>query len=388
MILSNRMQNFSESVFTSLLAIKSKRLSRGEPVYDFSVGTPNVPPAKHIVDALALGAADPKNYTYAISDLSDLRCACRDWYRNRFNVTLDPDSEITSLIGSQEGLSHIALALINEGDTVLVPDPCYPAFKDGPLIAGAELHYMQMRRENNFIIDLRDIPPDVAKRAKLMIVSYPNNPTTAMATDEFYMDLIAFAKDFDITVLHDNAYSDLVFDGRDCGSFLRFDGAMDVGVEFNSLSKTYGLAGARIGFCMGNREVVSALKTLKSNMDYGIFIPVQRAAIAAITGDQACVRDTCLAYQERRDAICDGLRSIGWNVGKGPATMFVWAGIPDNFASSQEFVTELVNRSGVLVTPGSAFGPSGEGFVRLAFVQSVETINEAVTAIKNSGIFK
>ena len=271
---------------------------------------------------------------------------------------------------------------------VLVPDPCYPVFADGPSLAGAELYYMPQREENHYIIDLKEIPEEVAQKAKFMIVSYPNNPTAVLAPDCFYEELIAFAKKYDIIVLHDNAYSELVFDGRTCGSFLCFPGAREVGVEFNSLSKTYGLAGARVGFCVGNKEVVSHLKTLKSNMDYGMFLPIQKAAIAAITGDQSCVASTRAAYEGRRDCLCDGLASIGWKMEKPEGTMFVWAPIPAGFSDSMEFVKTLFEKTGVLVTPGSAFGPSGEGHVRMALVQDEDAIALAVQRIDGSGILK
>ena len=388
MKLSKRMDNFGQGVFAALQEIKNARIAQGLPVYDLSVGTPNIPPAPHILDTLVREAANPKNYVYAISDLPELHDAVAVWYRRRYGVELDPRTQVSSLLGSQEGLSHIALAFADDGDTILVPDPCYPVFGDGPLIAGAKLHYMPQRPENGFIIDLREIPADVARAAKMMIVSYPNNPTTALAPDSFYRDLVAFAKEYDIAVLHDNAYSELVFDGKSTGSFLRFAGAMDVGVEFNSLSKTYGLAGARIGFCVGNPEMVAAVKTLKSNMDYGMFLPVQKAAIAAITGDQGCVATTRAAYEQRRNVLCDGLTKIGWNVPRCASTMFVWARIPENFARSQDFAMELVNRTGVLVTPGSAFGPSGEGHVRIALVQDEAVMHLAIAAIRDSGILQ
>lgn len=386
MILSRRMESFKEGVFASLLAVKRARLAEGLDVIDMSVGSPNVPPASHIIDTLAEEAKNPANYVYAITDLAELREAAAKWYRTRFAVELDPETEITSLLGSQEGLGHISLAFADEGDVILTPDPCYPIFEAGPLLSGAKLHYMPMVREKNYIIDLRDIPEDTARAARLMIVSYPNNPTTALATPEFYRDLIAFAKEYDIVVLHDNAYSELVFDGGVGGSFLRYEGARDVGVEFNSLSKTYGIAGARVGFCLGNREVVTAVKNLKSNLDYGIFLPTQKAAIQAITGDQSCVRETREAYRRRRDVLYEGLRSAGWDVEKSAATMFMWARIPDKFESSMAFAMELVEKTGVMVTPGSAFGPSGEGFVRMAFVQNEDSISRAVQAIKESGI--
>ena len=286
----------------------------------------------------------------------------------------------------QEGLAHIALSIVDEGDRVLVPDPCYPIFADGPSLAGASLYYMPQKKENHYVINLSEIPEEVAMEARLMIVSYPNNPTTAVAPDSFYRELIAFAKKYNIIVLHDNAYSELVFDGKSCGSFLRFPGAREVGVEFNSLSKTYGLAGARVGFCIGNREVVGRLKTLKSNMDYGLFLPIQKAAAAAVTGDQSCVAVTRAAYEKRRDLLCEGLAEIGWKIDKPEATMFVWRKVPGHFDTSLEFVKELFEQTGVLVTPGSAFGPSGEGYVRMALVQDEEAIHRAVKAIKSSKI--
>lgn len=385
---SMRMERFGEGVFTRLAAIKRQKLSRGEAVFDLSVGTPNIPPAQHILDAMAEAVKDKTNYVYALSDQQELKEAAARWYERRYGVILDPDTEITSLLGSQEGLSHISLAIVNEGDVVLVPDPCYPAFTDGPLLAGARLYYMPQKKENGYVIRLSDIPAEVLRQAKLMIVSYPNNPTTAVAPDSFYEELVALARRHDIIVLHDNAYSELVFDGHAGGSFLQFPGAREVGVEFNSLSKTYGLAGARIGFCLGNKEVVSKLKLLKSNMDYGMFLPIQKMAIAAITGAQSCVAENCAAYERRRDVLCDGLNRIGWKVEKPAATMFVWARIPDHYQFSESFAMDLVSQSGVLVTPGSAFGPSGEGYVRMALVQDEDILKAAVASLESCGILK
>lgn len=385
---AKRMDRFGEGIFSTLLEIKKQKMERGEQVIDLSVGTPNIPPANHIREALCQAAADPKNYIYAINDQKALLEAAAEWYQVRYGVSLDADKEICSLLGSQEGLAHIALSIVDDGDIVLVPDPCYPVFADGPQLAGAELYYMPQKKEHGYVIQLKDIPEEVAKRAKLMIVSYPNNPTTAMAPDSFYEELIAFARKYDIIVLHDNAYSELVFDGKRCGSFLRFPGAKEVGVEFNSLSKTYGLAGARVGFCVGNPEVVYHLKTLKSNMDYGMFLPVQQAAIAAITGDQACVAVTRAAYEKRRDVLCDSLKEAGWDMEKPEATMFVWAKIPAHYEKSADFAMDMVEKAGVMVTPGGAFGPSGEGYVRLALVQDEEVLRQAADAIDKSGILK
>lgn len=385
---AERMNQFGEGIFSKLLEIKNNKLNNGEAIIDLSVGTPNIPPAEHIRKALCEAAADEKNYVYAISDKTELLNAVSAWYKERYGVELNPQKEICSLLGSQEGLAHISMSIVDEGDLVLVPDPCYPVFADGPRLAGAELYYMPQKKENGYIIQLKDITEEIAEKAKFMIVSYPNNPTTVMAPDSFYEELIAFAKKYDIIVLHDNAYSELVFDGKRCGSFLRFPGAKDVGVEFNSLSKTYGLAGARIGFCVGNEQVVGQLKTLKSNMDYGMFIPVQKAAIAAITGEQSCVGVTRGAYEERRNILCDGLKEIGWNIKKPDATMFVWAQIPNHYKSSSDFAMDLVERAGVMVTPGSAFGPSGEGHVRLALVQDADKLRQAVKAIDESQILR
>lgn len=382
------MDRFGEGVFSRLAEMKRKKLEAGEDVVDLSIGAPNIPPAEHILKALCTAAADKSNYVYAINDKKELLDAVAQWYQRRYGVTLDADTQICSLLGSQEGLAHIAMSVVDEGELVLVPDPCYPVFADGPLLAGAELYYMPQKKENGYVIRLSDIPEDVAQRARFMVVSYPNNPTTAMAPASFYEELVAFAKKYDIIVLHDNAYSELVFDGKHCGSFLQYPGAMDVGVEFNSLSKTYGLAGARIGFCVGNEEVVAHLKTLKSNMDYGMFLPLQQAAVTAITGDQACVAQTCAAYEKRRNILCDGLKSVGWDMDKPEATMFVWAPVPAGFDSSEQFAVELVERCGVLLTPGSAFGPSGEGYVRMALVQDEPELKKAIAAIDSSGILK
>lgn len=382
------MTRFGEGIFAVLLAEKNRQLAAGRHIVDLSVGTPNIPPAPHVIEALVKSASDPASYVYAISDTAALQQAAADWYARRYGVEIDPQHEVVSLLGSQEGLAHIALSIVDEGEVVLVPDPCYPVFGDGPAIAGAKLHYMPMTADRDYLIDFSQIPEETAKAARLMVVSYPNNPTTAMAPDWWYEELIAFAQKYDIIVLHDNAYSELTFDGRTGSSFLAHPGAKEVGVEFNSLSKTYGLAGARCGFCLGNREVVAHLRTLKSNMDYGMFLPVQQAAIAAITGDQDCVRTTRVAYEKRRNFLCDGLSAIGWPIPRPAATMFIWAPLPAGWTDSRAFAMALLEKTGVMVTPGSAFGPSGEGHVRLALVQTEEEMAWAIESIRNSGILR
>ena len=384
---AKRMEQFGEGVFSRLAEMRKNRVAEGKEVFDLSIGAPNIPPAKRIMEVMAKAVMEPKNYVYAINDTQEMLQAVAQWYQRRYGVTLDADTEICSLLGSQDGLSHIALSILDAGDVMLVPDPCYPIFADGPRLAGAELYYMPQKKENDYVIQLQDIPEEVAQKAKFMLVSYPNNPTAAMAPESFYHELVAFAKKYDIIVLHDNAYSELVFDGRSWGSFLSIPGAKDVGVEFNSLSKTYGLAGARIGYCLGNSRVVSMLKTLKSNMDYGMFLPIQAAAVEAITGDQSVVAETRAAYERRRDVLCDWLIAAGWQMDKPPGTMFVWAPVPEQYADSESFVRDLLDKTGVLVTPGSAFGPSGEGYVRMALVQSEEDMQRIVEAVKQSGIF-
>lgn len=384
---ANRMNQFGEGVFSRLAVMRKNRLAQGKEVYDLSIGAPNIPPTKRIMEVMAEAVMKPANYVYAINDTQQLLEAVAQWYKRRYDVELNPETEICSLLGSQDGLSHIALSILDPGDVMLVPDPCYPIFADGPRIAGAELYYMPLKKENDYVIQLQDIPEEIARKAKFMLVSYPNNPTAAMAPESFYHEVVAFAKKYDIIVLHDNAYSELVFDGQSCGSFLSIPGAMEVGVEFNSLSKTYGLAGARIGFCVGNKEVVGMLKTLKSNMDYGMFLPIQAAAVEALTGNQAVVAETRAAYEHRRDVLCDGLIEAGWHMEKPAGTMFVWAPIPDSYQDSESFVADLLDKTGVLVTPGSAFGPSGEGYVRMALVQSEDTMKKIVEAVAVSGIF-
>ena len=379
---AKRMNNFGEGVFARLAAMKRQKLSAGEEIIDLSIGAPNIPPPAHVMKVLAEEALKPENYVYAVTDTRELLNEASDWYRRRYGVTLDPASEICSLYGSQEGLSHIALTLIDDGDLTLVPDPCYPIFSDGAKLAGSEIFYMPQLKEHDYIIQLDKIPADVAARAKFMIVSYPNNPTTAVAPADFYERLIHFAKRNDIVVLHDNAYSELIFDGSRGFSFLSFKGAKDVGVEFNSLSKTYGLAGARVGFCLGNREVVKRIKLLKSNIDYGLFLPIQKAAVAALRSPQEVIDKTRAAYVERIDALIDGLNAVGWKIDKPRATMFVWAPVPEGFGTSEEFVKTLLDKSKVLVTPGSAFGANGEGFVRMALVQTAEVMRKVAAKVQ------
>ena len=382
---AKRMDRFDTGIFVQLATIKAGRLKKGLEVIDFSIGAPNIPPSAEIIDVVLSQAAKPENYVYAIKDHPQLLNAVAAWYARRYNVALDADSEIVSLAGSQEGFTDIPMAVVDPGDIVLVPDPCYPAFVDGPKLAGAQIYYMPMTPENGYIVDLDAIPEEIAQMASLIIINYPNNPTAAVAPPEFYRRLIAFARRYNIWVLADNAYSDLVFDGRYGGSFLEYEGAREVGVEINSLSKTYGLAGARIGFCMGNRALIERVKKIKSG-DYGMFIPFQLAAAAAISGDQNAVSATREAYQSRRDVLCREFSRIGWEIPKSQATMFAWAQLPAGYTDSSAFCKRLLAEAGVLLTPGASFGPAGEGHVRIALVRSEDEMRRAACLIEESGM--
>ena len=384
---SKRMDLLAEGVFSRLDEEKQNMLASGKAVYDFTIGSPNIAPSKEVMDALITAAQQPESYMYSLHDTKELKETIQAWYRKRYQVELDTETEILSLQGSQEGLAHVALALCDEGDIVLIPAPSYPIFANGPKIAGAELYEMPMLKEYDYLIQFDAIPEEIAEKAKMMVVSYPNNPTGATAPDSFYEELIQFAKAHDIIVIHDTAYSNLVFDGEEGKSFLYYAGAKDIGIEFNSFSKTYGMAGARIGICVGNAEIVGILRKLKSNIDYGMFLPIQKAAIAALTQDQSIVKETRETYQRRRNRIVAGAAAAGWHIASCKSTMFLWAQIPEGYGSSEEFALNLLKCSGMLVTPGSSFGAYGEGFVRIALVQSDEVIEQALQALKESRFF-
>ena len=383
---SHKLDAFEASIFTELLEAKLALRAKGVDTIDLSFGTPDLTPPEHVMRAISQACMQPENYIYAVKDRPQLLATVANWYKRRFDVELNASTQIVSLLGSQDGLAHLSMALCDPGDVVLVPDPCYPIFADGPRLNGCDVHYMAQPAENGYVIDFDLIDPELADRAKLMVVSYPNNPVASVAYDGFYEKLVAFAKKHDIAVLHDNAYSDLTFDDYTCGSFLQTPGAMDVGIEFNSLSKTYSMAGARIGFALGNEVMIKKLKSLKSNIDFGCFIPVQLGAEAALNGPQDYVKTMRATYQRRRDILIDGLTEAGWPIVKPKATMFVWAKIPKGYASARAFAYELMEKTGVICVPGTAFGPGGEGHVRMALVQSEQLLAEAVRRIAASGM--
>ena len=384
---ADRMDNIKEGIFTTLANLKKDRLKQGKECYDLSVGTPDFVPDKHVMEALTEASKYAENYKYAITDSDELINAVKNWYKRRYNVELESD-EIMSLYGSQEGLSRVCLTLCNPGDIVLVPNPGYPIFSLGPALNDAKIVEYELREENNYLIDFSSISEETAAAAKAMIVSYPANPICRLAPKEFYKELIEFAKKYNIVILHDNAYSELVYDGNEGISFLSIDGAKEVGIEFNSLSKAYNLTGSRISFALGNKDIIAQFKKLRSQIDYGIFLPVQKAAVAALEGPQTSIEINRKEYQARRDALCLGLKEIGWDGCVSEGTMFAWAPLPKGYTNSEKFVLELIDKTGVVCVPGSVFGSLGEGYVRFALVKNVDEIKKLVNAIKESGMIK
>lgn len=384
---SLRLDRFGAEVFASLnnklLALKAQ----GKTIYNMSVGTPDFKPYDHVVEALARAAQDPEMWKYALRDLPELKQAVCDYYERRFGVSGITPSMVQSCNGTQEGVGHLGLALLDPGDTILVPDPCYPVFEAGAKIADAKLDYYPLIAEHNYLPYVAGIDPEVADRAKYMIVSLPANPVGSVGTPEVYEEIIAFAREHDLLIVHDNAYSDIVFDGDPGGSFLQYPGAIEVGVEFFSLSKSFNVTGARIGFLVGREDVVSAFAKLRSQIDFGMFFPIQKAAIACLNGPRDEVEAQRLKYQERRDALCDGLEDLGWERPNAHGSMFVWAKLPGGRTDSMAFCEELMEKAGVVVTPGASFGPSGEGHVRMALVLPPDQIALAVEAIREAGLY-
>lgn len=384
---SQRLDRFGAEVFASLnnklLALKAQ----GKTIYNMSVGTPDFKPYDHVVEALTQAAQDPEMWKYALRDLPELKQAVCDYYERRFGVSGITPSMVQSCNGTQEGVGHLGLVLLDPGDTILVPDPCYPVFEAGAKIADAKLEYYPLVAEHNYLPYVAGIDPEVADRAKYMIVSLPANPVGSVGTPEIYEEIITFAREHDLLIVHDNAYSDIVFDGEPGGSFLQYPGALEVGVEFFSLSKSFNVTGARIGFLVGREDVVSAFAKLRSQIDFGMFFPIQKAAIACLNGPRDEVEAQRLKYQERRDALCDGLEGLGWERPNAHGSMFVWAKLPGGRTDSMAFCEELMEKAGVVVTPGASFGPSGEGHVRMALVLPPDQIALAVEAIREAGLY-
>lgn len=382
-----RLQRLAAAVFATMDEAQRRAVGRGADVINLFIGSPDLPPAPHVIEAMVAGVRNLGNYGYPMKDLPAFREAVADWYAGRFGVKLDPGTQVLGLTGSQEGLAHIAQALTDPGDLVLVPDPGYPIYSAGPVLAGAELYPIPLRAETGYIPNLTALPESVAERAKLLILNYPSNPLAAVVRPGFFAEAVAFARRHNLAILHDAAYSELAFDGYRPPSFLQTPGAIEVGVEFNSLSKTFNLAGARIAYAVGNPRLLSQLAEVKNHLDYGLFRPIQAAAVAALTGPQEPVVAMAATYQRRRDVLVDGLNRLGWQMDRPNATMFCWARIPPGFDSSLAFAMALLEQAGVTVVPGSGFGAMGEGYVRIALVQREERLAEAVARIGRSGIF-
>ncbi len=364
---------------------KQGKLNEGIEIVDLSIGSPDLPPPAFIRDELARAVQDPDQYGYALTGTQQFSEAVEEFYSRRYDVQVDAHSEVLQLIGSQEGLVHLPLILTNPGDVVLLPDPCYPAYQTGIDLANAQVFKMPLREENNFLPDLQAIPTDVARKAKMMFLNFPGNPVPVTPTKAFFEEVVQFAKAHDIVVVHDFAYSELNFTEDKLVSFLSVEGAKDVGVEFNSLSKSFNMAGCRIAYLVGNEKIIEAFGKLKSNLDFGVFLPIQHAATSALREGDNFLKETSQLYKKRRDVFIDGLHRIGWKLDKPSATMFIWAPIPRGYSSLQ-FTLKLMDKAHVVVTPGSAFGKYGEGYVRIALVQNETILRKVVDQIKHANI--
>jgi len=356
----------------------------GVDIISLGIGDPDMPTPGHIIDKLVEEAHNPKNHRYPTSvGMLDFRKAVADWYRNFYGVELDPENEVVTLIGSKEGIAHISFCYVDPGDINLVPDPGYPVYGIGTLLAGGEPYLMPLKAENGMLPDLNAIPDEVARRAKIMFINYPNNPTGAVADINFFSKVVEFAKNYDLIVCHDAAYTEITYDGYKAPSFLQAPGAKEVGIEFNSLSKPYNMTGWRIGWACGRRDVVETLGCIKSNLDSGVFQAIQYAGIAALTGPQDCLDKIRQVYQERRDIVVDGLNSLGWNLSKPKASFYIWAPVPRGY-SSAEFAEMILEKAGVIITPGNGYGKYGEGYFRIALTIDKERIKEAMERLKQA----
>ncbi|KON67628.1 aminotransferase [Peribacillus butanolivorans] len=378
---SEKVGRFTTGIFSELATRKQDAMKRGIDVIDLSVGSPDLPPPAFVVDTLVKYAQDTNSYGYTLKGTTEFHEAVCYFYRQRYGVELDSDKEVLQLMGSQDGLAHLATAMINPGDYVLVPDPGYPIYEASVKLAGGNIYPMPLTAENKFLPQLNQIPVEILNKTKMMIISYPGNPVTALADEAFFSEVISFAKKNEILVVHDFAYSELIFDDHPQISFMSIPGAKEVGIEFNSLSKTFNMAGCRIGYVVGNHDALHILGTLKSHIDYGVFYPIQKAAEMALTSNLSLLSDQVKEYEARRDALITGLAKGGWHVPKSSATMFIWAQIPAGW-KSRDFAYELIEKAGVTVVPGDAFGEQGEGYVRMALVQPAERLTEAAEKIQ------
>lgn len=381
---ADRINSLPPYLFASIDKAKAEATKRGVDVINLSIGDPDMPTPSHIVEAMKKALDNPAHHRYpSYEGMLSFRTAAAQWYKKTMNVELNPEDEVLTLIGSKEGIAHIPLAFLNPGDISLVPDPAYPVYNIGSILADGKPFRMPLLAGNDFLPDLGSIPLNIAKKAKLMFINYPNNPTSAIASLEFFEEVVDFANDNNIIVIHDNAYSEMTYDGYRAPSFLNAKGAKEVGIEVHSLSKTYNMTGWRIGFAVGNKDILAGLGKVKTNVDSGAFEAVQGAGIAALSGSQECVQEMNSVYKERRDALLVGLKELGLPVEKPRATFYVWAEVG---GSSSDFATMLLEKAGIVATPGIGFGEYGEGYVRFALTQPVERIDEAVERMRKLGV--
>ncbi len=383
---ADRLKSLPPYVFARLDELKANARAQGVDLIDLGMGNPDGATPAPVIDSAIKALQDVKNHGYPpFEGTPNFRSSITDWYQRQYNVSLDPNGEALPLLGSKEGLTHLALAYINPGDVILVPSPAYPPHFRGPLIAGAEIYPMMLSAKNDWLIDLGAIPDDVADRAKIMYFNYPSNPTTAVAPREFFEDVVKFAKKHEILLVHDQAYAELAFDGYKPTSLLEIPGAKDIGVEFHTLSKTYNMAGWRVGFVVGNRHVIQGLRTLKTNLDYGLFSALQCAAETALQLPDRYVEEVRERYRSRRDFLIAGLGELGWDIPKPKATMYLW--IPCSMdTDSTTFALSVLQKTGIVVTPGNAFGAGGEGYVRISLIADTDRMTEALTRLKKAGI--
>ncbi len=384
---ADRLSKLPPYVFARLDELKARAREQGLDLIDLGMGNPDGSAPNEVIQAAIAALSEPKNHGYPpFEGTANFRHAITNWYQRRYNVNLNPDSEALPLLGSKEGLTHLALAYINPGDLVLVPSPAYPAHFRGPLIAGGQIHPILLNAEQDWIIDLKSIPEDVATRAKILYFNYPNNPTTATAPREFFEEIVAFARHYEIMLVHDLCYAELAFDGYQPTSLLEIKGAKEIGVEFHTLSKTYNMAGWRVGFVVGNSDIIQGLRTLKTNLDYGIFSAIQTAAQTALEMPDEYVKTVQERYSKRRDFLVKGLGKLGWNVKPSRATMYLWVPCPVGMDST-DFALQVLQNTGVVVTPGNAFGEGGEGYVRVSLIADLPRLEEALNRFEKAGIY-
>jgi LL-diaminopimelate aminotransferase len=379
---ARRIEKLPPYLFVGISKKIAEKRAQGVDVISLAIGDPDLPTPKHIIDRLCETARDPANHRYPETDgLPELRRAIAEWYQRRFGLTFNPDKEVLPLIGSKEGIGHMSFCFIDPGDIALVPDPGYPVYSMSTILAGGEPYYLPLVDQNNFLPDLAKVPPDVARKAKILWLNYPNNPTAAVAGLDFFERSVAFAKKHDIAICHDGPYTEVAFDGYRPVSFLQARGARDVGVEFHSFSKTYNMTGWRIGMAVGNEKMINALMRMKSNLDSGVFQAIQHAAIAAFTGPQDCIEEHNAIYKRRRDRVIRTLNKIGLAAKPPTASLYIWASIPKGYTSA-DFAAKLIDDIGVVVTPGTGYGPSGEGYIRISLTTPDDRLQEGLARLE------